>query len=143
MGYLKAFAAGILATVAFHQVVIAALHAAGLTSIVPYSLEPTAPFGVPAVVSMALWGGVWGAMLWRFVGRVGPPRAFWMWAVVLGTVCPTLITLFVVNPLKHMPVAFGWDVWAILGTALVNAAWGFGFALFVTVASRLSQRGET
>ena len=49
--------------IAFHQAVAALLFALGITERIPYSTQPTAPFGVPQLWSIAFWGGVWGALL--------------------------------------------------------------------------------
>ena len=69
MNYLKAFLAGFASTFIFHQGLIAILHAAGTIPRVPYSFAPTAPFGIPQVVSLAFWGGVWGIPLWMAIRR--------------------------------------------------------------------------
>ena len=36
------------------------LHLIGLTAGQPYAFRPVPPLGVPAVLSAAFWGGVWG-----------------------------------------------------------------------------------
>ena len=62
---IKRFVAGFLATLVFHQVVIAALFAAKVIPRAPWNMAPVPPLGVPAVLSLAFWGGVWGiAMMW-------------------------------------------------------------------------------
>ena len=71
MNYLKAFLAGFASTLIFHQGLIAFLHAVGFIPRVPYSFAPTAPFGIPQVVSLAFWGGVWGIPLWLAIRRKG------------------------------------------------------------------------
>ena len=66
MSYLTAFVAGFLSTLFFHQGALAVLHAAGFTTRAPYVSTPTWPLHLPAVVSLAFWGGVWagaGAIL--------------------------------------------------------------------------------
>ena len=55
---LGALLAGFVSTLVFHQGTLAIFHAADLTTRAPYAMAPTAPFHVPAVVSLALWGGV-------------------------------------------------------------------------------------
>ena len=57
---LKAFAAGFLATLLFHQGLVAILHAAGACPRKAYDLSPTKPLGIPFVLSLAFWGGLWG-----------------------------------------------------------------------------------
>ena len=64
MRWLKAFLAGFFSTLVFHQGLLAILHATGASPRAAYSMERTAPLGVPAVFSLAFWGGVWGIALW-------------------------------------------------------------------------------
>src|SRR5690349_1470119 len=127
MQYVKAFVAGFVATLVFHQGVLELLHlAAGAPA--PFDLTPRAPFGVPAVVSLAFWGGVWGAALWPILKKLRG-AAYWSTAVVLGAIGPTAVALLVVFPLKGLPLAGGWDPKLMVGGLLLNGAWGFGLAL--------------
>ena len=107
MNYLKAFLAGFASTFIFHQGLIAILHAAGYLPRVPYSFAPTAPFGIPQVVSLAFWGGVWGIPLWMAIRRAKPMK-YWLTALLFGAFLPSIVAWFVVFPLKGLPVAGGW-----------------------------------
>src|SRR4051812_11891695 len=60
---LIGFAAGALATLTFHQIAIAGLGAAGLIRGTAWSLRTVPPLGIPQVVSLSFWAGVWGAVL--------------------------------------------------------------------------------
>ena len=55
MRILFGFIAGFLATLIFHQVVVALLWWAGVAPFGPFSMAATKPFGVPAVISLAFW----------------------------------------------------------------------------------------
>ena len=127
---LKAFLAGFLSTLIFHQGVMALLHAAGATDRKPFAMAPTAPFGVPAVISLAFWGGIWGIPLWLAI-RSAAGAAYWLLALALGAVAPGIVALFVVFPLKGQPVAGGWQPAILVGALLLNGAWGIGVALFL------------
>jgi len=127
---LRSFLAGFLSTVIFHQGLLALLHAAGVTDRRPYAVTPTPPFGVPAVISLAFWGGVWGILLWLAI-RSAAGTAYWLLATVLGAVAPSIVALFVVFPLKGQPLAGGWQPAILVGALLLNGAWGFGVALFL------------
>jgi hypothetical protein len=82
------------------------------------------------VISLAFWGGVWSAALWSLLKHVGGV-AYWVWAVAIGAIGPSAVALFIVYPLKGMPVAGGWDP-KLVGTALLlNGAWGLGLALLM------------
>jgi hypothetical protein len=129
--YVKAFLAGFLSTLVFHQGALAILHATGMTPKKPFSMAPTPPLHVPAVFSLAFWGGVWGILLWLAIRGAGSPALYWVWAFVLGAIAPSIVALFVVFPLKGQPVAGGWQPAVIVGALLLNGAWGIGVALFM------------
>ncbi len=130
MAYLKAFFAGFLSTLVFHQGVLAILHGAGATGRRPWVMTPTPPFGVPSVVSLAFWGGLWGVVLWRMIRGASGPR-HWLLALLLGAVLPTLVALLIVLPLKGLPVGGGWKPDLLIGALLLNGAWGAGVALLM------------
>ena len=60
MRTLCSFFAGVLATLIFNQLTLALLWWAGIAPFAPFSMAATQPFGVPAVISLAFCGGVWG-----------------------------------------------------------------------------------
>lgn len=140
MTYLASFIAGFVSTLTFHQGALALLHMAGLTPRAPYVMSPTWPFHIPAVVSLAFWGGVWALVLSCAIGRHWRPSAYWTAWVALGAVMPTLVALFIVFPLKGMPVAGGWSPEIVGGALLLNGLWGFGVALLLRGVEWLSAR---
>jgi hypothetical protein len=135
MVWLKAFVAGFLSTLVFHQGLLAILHAAGGTPRAAYSLDPTQPFGVPAVLSLAFWGGVWGILLWLVIAGAHGPR-YWLVALLFGAVVPSAVALLVVLPLKGQPAGGGWKPAVIVGALLLNGAWGIGVAAFMRLFHR-------
>lgn len=134
MNYVRAFAAGFLSTLVFHQGVILVLYLMDALPSAPWSLKPTAPFGVPYVISLSFWAGIWGVVLWPALRRaVG--SAYWIRAVVLGAIGPTVVAFLVVVPLKRYLADAGWapnlDPKMWIGGFIVNGAWGFGLALLL------------
>ena len=127
---MKPFIAGFLATLVFHQGLLALLHAAGATPRVPYVMTATPPFGVPQVLSLAFWGGLWGIALWAAIRNLRT-SSYWTQALVVGALAPSIVALFIVLPLKGQPVAGGWDPAVIVGSLLVNSAWGLGVAVIM------------
>src|ERR1019366_2847458 len=95
----KAFLAGFLSTLVFHQGALAILHGAGVTARRPGVMAPVPPLGIPSVLSLAFWGGLWGVALWLMIRGASGPR-HWLWAVVLGGVLPPLVAALLVFPLK-------------------------------------------
>src|SRR5687768_2500573 len=122
---LKWFVAGALAVPLFHQVVVAIMNTMGFINRAPYSFAPTKPFGVPEVISLSFWGGVWGLILMLVVSRLRGPK-FWIVALVFGAIAPTLVAGFVVAPLKGM--AAGGNMKMAMAGFLINGAWGLGTA---------------
>ena len=133
MSDLKAFFAGFLSTLVFHQGALAVLHAAGLTTRAPYVATPTWPLQVPAFVSLAFWGAVWALALARFLRRL-PPDAYWAAWIGLGAMLPSAVAWLVVFPLKGLPVAGGWTAEVLMLSLLLNGAWGLGVAVIMRVA---------
>lgn len=136
MRYLLSFLAGFLATLVFHQGLLAILHKVGASPRAAYSMAPAGPLHVPSVLSLAFWGGVWGIALWLAVGRL-EGAAFWLGAIVFGALLPSIVALFVVFPLKGQPVAGGWDPKILVGALLLNGAWGLGTAAFLRLFEAL------
>jgi hypothetical protein len=135
MTHLRAFLAGFLSTLVFHQGVLAILRGVGATTRRPWLMAPTKPFGVPSVLSLALWGGLWGILLWRMIRGTSGAR-HGLLAVILGAVLPTAVALLVVLPLKGLPVGGGWKPDIVVGALLLNGAWGAGVALFMRLLGR-------
>lgn len=132
MAYVKAFVAGFLATLVFHQGAYALFYLAGAVPNPPFAMAPTWPFGVPAVLSLAFWGGVWGLPTWWLIRQVAA-GAYWLRAILFGALAPSAVALFLVFPLKGMGVAGGWDPKIIVGALILNGAWGLGVALGMRV----------
>jgi hypothetical protein len=126
MKWLIAFLAGFVATLVFHQGALWLLHLAGMTPRGPFNMHPVPPFGVPSVISLAFWGGVWGIIM---IAAIAKARAFYVVATVFGAVLPTLVAAFVIAPLRHMPLPGGSPAKLLAVGLIVNGAWGLGTAL--------------
>ncbi len=125
------FIAGFVATLIFHQLTVALLRAVGVAPFLPYSWTPTEPFGIPAVLSLSFWGGVWGIIFSYIDGGFPPGAAYWLTAFLFGAILPSLVALLVVLPLKGRPMGGGWYVPLLVTAFLANGAWGIGTALFL------------
>lgn len=122
---LKAFVAGFLSTLIFHQGLLQLMHLAGAFPRAAWNFMPVAPLGVPSVISLAFFGGLWGMLLWALIARSRGGRR-WLLAGVLGALLPSAVALFIVFPLKGMAMAGGFDPKIIIGALLLNGAWGLG-----------------
>jgi hypothetical protein len=134
MEYLYAFAAGFVSTLTFHQGTLALLHVAGLWPKPPFPMTPTAPFRVPAVISLAFWGGIWGVLTWLVI-RHQTGADYWLAATVFGAILPSIVALFIVFPAKRMPVAGGGSPKVIIPVLILNGMWGLGVAVLMKVAN--------
>lgn len=143
MQWILAFVSGFVSTLIFHQGLIGILYWAGLAPSAPFAMDPVPPLGVPAVLSLAFWGGVWGWPVWWIVRRfhgVG----YWLGGIGAGAVGPTAVALLVVFPLKGREVGLE----MVPAGLMVNAAWGLGLVLMMYPWARLrvraaSAQGET
>lgn len=133
---LAGFVAGFFATLIFHQLTLTILWAVGIAPFGPFSMALTEPFKVPAVISLALWGGVWG-VLFALVDRRFPRGAgYWVTAFLFGAILPSLIALLMVLPLKGRPMGGGWHAPLLVTAFLINGAWGVGTGLILKVLRR-------
>jgi len=133
------FVAGVLAVPVFHQILLWILHAAGIVPIAPFNMAPTKPLGIPEIVSISFWGGVWGIVFALTLPRWFTGTAYWIAAPVAGGLALTLVFMIVVWPLKFggfPPNALGLFIIGFL----LNAAWGIGWALFLYGLERMWSR---
>lgn len=133
---LQAFVAGFLATLVFHQGLLGVLYAAGVSPAAAWNMTPVPPLGVPAVLSLAFFGGLWGIALWLLV-RTRGGAAHWALAIVLGALLPSLVAWFVVFPLKGIALSSA----LVVGALLLNGAWGLGVAVFMRLFRGVARPG--
>jgi len=133
--WLLWFVAGALAVPLFHQIVLLLLNLAGYVDRPPFQFNPTRPLGVPSLISLSFWGGVWGLLLGALLERVRSARAWWATSLLFGAIAPTLVAGLVVAPLKGLPGVANNPKLIVTGV-LVNAAWGLGTAVIYRVMSR-------
>jgi hypothetical protein len=127
------FIAGFLSVLVFHQPVLYFLTSIGFAEAATYSTQATAPFGVPQVLSLSFWGGLWGIVLALVGARIPRGTIYWIYAFLFGAVFPTLVAWFVVAPLKGQPMAGGWQADRMMTGLIINGAWGLGTALFIAL----------
>lgn len=108
----------------------------------PFPMAATRPLGIPAVISLALWGGVWGGLFALAERSFAGGARYWSLAFVFGALLPSLVALLVVLPLKGKPMGGGWHPALLLTAFLINGAWGVGTGMFLKVLSRWSAARE-
>ncbi|MDZ7829813.1 MAG: hypothetical protein U5K33_10120 [Halofilum sp. (in: g-proteobacteria)] len=135
MIHLKSFIAGFVATLVFHQGLVAILHAVGLVPFAAWNMVATEPLGVPAVISLAFWGGIWGIVLWLLIRRSRGTRR-WLLALAIGAIGPTAVALLVVFPLKGISVSLAMVPFGLI----LNGTWGVGTLLLLVAMRRAGWR---
>lgn len=126
------FKSGFFATLVFHQGLILLMYYLNFTDRQPFNMEPTQPFAVPSVVSLAFFGGLWGILIWSLIIKQTNQRKF-LFSLVLGAFGPTLVAMLIVFPLKGLPVTAG-----LFGMGLLlNAFWGFGLWLLMQLQPKI------
>lgn len=125
------FFAAVVSVLIFHQGMWSILHYMALPGLgmpPPYPMGPVPPFGVPRIVDLCFWGGVWGALfgaVWR-----GPRTSTWWAGIILG-IAAALTGLFIVPAIKGLPVGgLVFDNW--IRSLLINGTWGLGVGLILT-----------
>ena len=129
--HLLHFAAGFLSTLIFHQGLLGLIFLAGVALVKPYNMNPTEPLGVPAVISLAFFGGLWGILIGYLIKNDSKAK-FWIKAILLGAIGPTAVAFLVVFPLKGIAIN---PVMIPFGL-LLNGMWGFGHGLFMKLFFR-------
>ena len=133
---LFGFIAGAVSVVTFHAAVWALLHfleIPGLTMPPPYPTDAIPPFGVPRIVSLSFWGGLWGlafAAVWR-----GRRDSLWWGGLLLGLAA--VVTGFtLVAALKGLPIGgnWAWNNW--FRSILINGTWGLGVGIILLLITR-------
>jgi len=135
------FIAGFIATLVFHQGMVALLHAIDFARNGPFQMQATWPLGVPRFLSLAFWGGVWGIVFVLAEPYFPRGAKYWLTATLFGALGPTLLSWFVLSPLRGNPVAGGWHLAAMSRGLILNGAWGLGTAAALWVMAR-ARRGR-
>ncbi len=122
------FVAAAISVLTFHQGMWALLHAVGAMPMAPYPTRPVPPFGVPLIVDLCFWGGLYGLVFGLLRPRFTWP--LWLCGLIMGIIA-ALVGMFIVAPIKGMPIAGGWMISAIVRSFLINGCWGLGVGLIL------------
>jgi MFS-type transporter involved in bile tolerance (Atg22 family) len=129
--HAQAFFAGFISTLIFHQGVLGVLYMANLLPNAPFNMTPTQPLGVPSVISLAFFGGLWGILIVKLVEKLSGRKQILM-SIIYGAIGPSFVALAVVFPIKG--IAFNLMILPI--ALLLNGAWGLGTHLIMKMLRR-------
>ena len=134
------FAAGALSHLTLQSGLIAILYTAGgPVPFAPWSMAPVPPFGVPATLSAAFFGGLWGIVYALLEPRLTGLFGRWLGGVVFGAL-PLLVLWFVALPLKGFPIGGGFDPMRALVAIVLHAGFGLGVAIIFWLGMHPSRR---
>ncbi len=135
------FICGALAVIVFHQgTVYVVYHQFPLIQAVTgaadafrgqshgFNMRGIPPLGIPAVLSLAFWGGIWGIVLAALIRWARFPDL--MGGFAIGMVA-TLVGFTLVAQSKGLPMWAGGNTITIWRVILLNGAWGWGTALLL------------
>ncbi len=137
------FVAAVLSVLLFHQGILLVMRETGLLgiprSVALWNLAPNArAFGLPSLVNLCFWGGLYGAAFGLLSPRFRLPM--WVCGVLTGVVA-ALVGFFIVAALRGGPLGGGWraDAWA--RSLLINGSFGLGLGLiYPLLAARVAPR---
>jgi hypothetical protein len=130
------FVAAVVSVLTFHQGMWAIFHFLALPGLgmpAPFPTDGVPPFGLPRIVSLCFWGGVWGA-LFGAVYR-GPRASLWWAGLILGFAA-ALTGLFLVAAIKGLPIGGSWMPGNWIKSLTINGAWGLGVGLLLMALPR-------
>ena len=140
MRALLGFIAAALSVLTFHQGMWALLHLLNPPNLgMPpaYPLDPVPPLGVPLVLDLAFWGGLYGLAFGLLAPRFTWP--LWLCGLLTGIIA-SLVGIFIVPAIKGQPVGEGWLLTNWLRLFLINGCWGLGVGLIFPLLARSALR---
>lgn len=128
---LIGFLCAVLSVLTFHQGMLLLLRELGLFGIPPtalvWNLQPASrAFGLPSLVNLCFWGGLYGVAY----GWLAPRFTWPAWASGLATgVAASLVGFFIVSALRGQPIGGGWQAMAWVRSLAINGTFGIGLGL--------------
>jgi len=122
------FIAAAISVLTFHQGIVWLYQLANAAPLPPWSLAPVPPLGVPRVLDLCFWGGLYGIVLGLAWPWLAVPK--WLAGLILGVIAASVGWL-IVAPLKGEPLGFGWHLNTMLRSLIINGGWGVGVALIL------------
>ena len=125
------FLAAVLSVLTFHQGMWGLLHALALPGLgmpAPYPLDPVLPLGVPRVLNLCFWGGLYGAVFGLLLPRMRWPA--WLCGLLTGLVA-VLVGFLVVPAIKGGAIGGGWVPLNWLRSVLINGSFGLGLGVIL------------
>jgi hypothetical protein len=134
------FLAAAVSVLIFHQAMWELLHILALPGLgmpAPYPTDPIPPLGVPRILNLCFWGGLYGVVFGLAYPKLTPPP--WLSGLLLGFIAAT-VGLLLVPAIKGLPlngaaVPLNW-----LRSFLINGCWGLGLGIIFPLMLRRPAR---
>lgn len=135
MTAVKGFIAGALSVI---TVMAAAWWLTRAAGYIPATANPlwswtpaVAPFGVPRVINLAFWGGMWGLVL-ALIFRSLTGAGYWLAWILAGIIAVAGTAIFIVPTIKGEAIR-ALTTESLLRSAFLNGMFGFGAALWFMI----------
>jgi hypothetical protein len=131
MRALLGFIAAVISVLIFHQGMWAALHTLALPGLAmppPYPIDPIPPWGIPRIINLCFWGGLYGIVFGLILPRLTAP--LWLCGLALGVIA-ALVGILAVPAVKGLPIGSGWILLNWVRSLLINGFWGLGVGLIL------------
>ena len=130
------FVAAVISVLIFHQGMWALLHVLNLPGLgmpAPYPTDGVPPWGVPRVLDLCFWGGLYGVVFGLLAPRFAWP--LWLCGIITGIIA-ALVGMFIVAAIKGQPVGAGWVLLNWVRGFLINGSFGLGLGLIFPLLAR-------
>lgn len=131
--FIKAFIAGLIAVLIFNQGALWLIDRAALANTMSWDTQSLFGTGIPVIAWLALWGALWGLVIWSLVRRA-EAAGYYVGAIILGAVLLTAVAV-AITPWVGSAVfgvsLVGYSMNAIGVVLAANAAYGLGFAILM------------
>jgi hypothetical protein len=125
------FVAAALAVLVFHQGMWEILHLLAIPGLNMPPWFPTGgvpPWGVPRIVNLCFWGGLYGIVFGLLMPSFRWP--IWVCGLLTGWIS-AFVGLVIVAAIKGLPIGGGWVLLTWVRSLLINGSWGFGLGLIL------------
>ena len=125
------FIAAVIAVLTFHQGMWELLHVAKIPGLgMPpwYPTDGVPPLGVPRVLSLCFWGGLYGIVFGLLMPKFRLP--IWLCGLLTGFIA-AFVDMVIVNAIKGLPIGGGWVLMNWARPLLVFGSWGLGLGLIL------------
>lgn len=136
--------AAAISVLVVHESVAYVLKMVELTQRQPWSMNPPVPpFGVPYLLNLVFWGGLWG-ILFAHINQWLPGRAMWLKGLIYGLLIVSVSGWIIVPFIKgqifgvpNQPFFSGFDPKRMLPSVLIVGSFGLGLgAIYGLITSR-------